>query len=77
MASSLHIYLQANKTLTLLERSCQQIDSTLACEQAFGRAGDWGDRFFAIFPKKREPVHRLIPRFRRSANRALDGIKVI
>ena len=51
MASSLHIYLQANKTLTLLERSCQQIDSNLACEQAFGRAGDCGDRFFAIFPQ--------------------------
>ena len=51
MASSLLNYLQANKTLTLLERCCQQIDSTLACEQAFGRAGDWGDPFFAMFPQ--------------------------
>ena len=40
-------------------------------------SGGLGRSFFYSFSPNREPVHRLIPRLRRSANRALDGIKVI
>ena len=40
-------------------------------------SGGLGRSFFCYFSPNREPVHRLIPRFRLSANRALDGFKVI